>query len=163
MRELMACWPPPLFRKWVLTVAVGIGYLVVGAAVWLAIGDRVLLMLSATVFLLTLVRAVLLFRCISLQEYEVVEGVCIRITQVPLQKCRRVRLLDAGGEERTLLLNKQANIQVGNQYRFYFQHCGQPILPASPWLQSSLSTGSFLSMEDLGEFSESSAPTAEHK
>ena len=69
MRAALSAWPPPLLRRWVLTIAAGVGFLLVGVAVWLAAGDRMMLILSSTAFLLALVRAVLLFRCFTLEDY----------------------------------------------------------------------------------------------
>lgn len=80
MRAALSAWPPPLLRRWVLTIAAGVGFLLVGVAVWLAAGDRMMLILSSTAFLLALVRAVLLFRCFTLEDYAVVEGVCIQVS-----------------------------------------------------------------------------------
>ena len=60
MRAALGAWPPPLLRRWVLTIAAGVGFLLVGVAVWLAAGDQIMLILSGTAFLLVLVRAVLL-------------------------------------------------------------------------------------------------------
>ena len=56
MRELMRQWPPVLLRRWMLTVAAGVGFLLVGAAVWLALGDRIMLLLSGAAFTLILLK-----------------------------------------------------------------------------------------------------------
>ena len=39
-------WPAVLRRRWILTGAAGIGFLLVGLAVFFSLGDLVLLMLS---------------------------------------------------------------------------------------------------------------------
>ena len=150
MRAALSAWPPPLLRRWVLTIAAGVGFLLVGVAVWLAAGDRMMLILSSTAFLLALVRAVLLFRCFTLEDYAVVEGVCIQVTVLPLQKCRKVLLLDEEDHEHSLLVGKQYRLRVGVRYRFYFQRQSGAQLPGT-WLASSLAAGELLGVEELGE------------
>lgn len=67
MMELIKMWPAVLIHRWGLTIAAGFGFLLVGVAVWMATQDRIMLLLSGTVFLLSLGRAALLFRCFVLQ------------------------------------------------------------------------------------------------
>ena len=74
MRAALSTWPPPLLRRWVLTIAAGAGFFLVGIAVWLASQDRMILILSGTLFLLSLVRAVQLYRCFAQEDYAVVDG-----------------------------------------------------------------------------------------
>ena len=149
MREALSAWPHPLLRRWILTIAAGIGFLAIGVAVWLASGDRMLLALSGTACLLSLGRAVILFRCFTLEDYAVVDGVCIQITTLPLQKCRKIRLLDGEDRELSLLIGKQYRLRVGVRYRFYFQRPYGLRLPGT-WIASSLAAGSLLGVEELG-------------
>lgn len=146
MSELMKQWPPVLLRRWLLTVALGLGFLVVGLAVWLALRDRTFLYLSGVVFLLSLGRAVMLFRCFLLGDYEVLEGVCIQTAQFPLQRYRKVRFLNAEEQEFTLMLGKQQRVQVGSQYRLYLQRGKNLPLPGG-WLSASLAAGNLLGIE----------------
>lgn len=110
--ELIKMWPAVLIHRWGLTIAAGFGFLLVGVAVWMATQDRIMLLLSGTVFLLSLGRAALLFRCFVLGNYTVLEGVCVQITPLPLQKCRKVRLLGADEEELSLCIGRQYTMQV---------------------------------------------------
>lgn len=146
MSELMKQWPPVLLRRWLLTVALGLGFLVVGLAVWLALRDRTFLYLSGVVFLLSLGRAVMLFRCFLLGDYEVLEGVCIQTAQFPLQRYRKVRFMNAEEQEFTLMLGKQQRVQVGSQYRLYLQRGKNLPLPGG-WLSASLAAGNLLGIE----------------
>ena len=93
MSELIKQWPPVLLRRWLLTVALGLGFLVVGLAVWLALRDHTFLYLSGVVFLLSLGRAVMLFRCFLLGDYEVLEGVCIQTAQFQTPVYSALKLL----------------------------------------------------------------------
>lgn len=146
MSELIKQWPPVLLRRWLLTVALGLGFLVVGFAVWLALRDHTFLYLSGVVFLLSLGRAVMLFRCFLLGDYEVLEGVCIQTAQFPLQRYRKVRFMNAEEQEFTLMLGKQQRVQVGSQYRLYLQRGKDLPLPGG-WLSASLAAGNLLGME----------------
>ena len=44
--EKLKAWPPVLLRKWLLTCVIGIGCLLVGIVMFLAAGDRVMLMIG---------------------------------------------------------------------------------------------------------------------
>lgn len=150
MIELIRMWPPVLFRRWMLTIAAGFGFLLVGTAVWLATRDSIMLLLSAAVFLLSLGRAVLLFRCFVLGNYAALEGVCIQVSQVPLRKCKKVRLLRNDEEELSLCIGKQYAMRVGCRYRIYLQHPDGVSLPGT-WLAPSFSTGNLLGVEEIAE------------
>lgn len=150
MRAALSTWPPPLLRRWVLTIAAGVGFFLVGIAAWLASQDRMMLVLSGTLFLLSLARAVRLFRCFALEDYAVVDGVCIQVAVIPLHKCRKVLLLDDQDQELSVLIGKQYRLQVGVRYRFYFQRQSGPQLPGT-WLASSLAAGSLLGVEEWNE------------
>lgn len=150
MSELMKQWPPVLLRRWLLTVAAGFGFLLVGFAVWLAMRDKMLLVLSGAVFLFSLGRAVMLFRCFLLGDYEVLDGVCIQVVQVPLQRCRKVRFLSGEEEDVTLMLGKQQKVQVGCRYRLYLRR-GGGVPEFAGWLSASLTAGNLLGMEQIGE------------
>ena len=39
-------WPVPLLRKWLLSAAIGLGCLLVGIIMYIALADKVMLMLS---------------------------------------------------------------------------------------------------------------------
>ena len=51
--EKLKAWPPVLLRKWLLTCVIGIGCLLVGIVMFLAAGDRVMLMISGLLALMT--------------------------------------------------------------------------------------------------------------
>ena len=112
-----------------------------------------MLLLSGTVFLLSLGRAALLFRCFVLGNYTVLEGVCVQITPLPLQKCRKVRLLGADEEELSLCIGRQYTMQVGERYRIYLQRQSGVSLPGT-WLAAAFSTGNLLGVERVEDNSE---------
>lgn len=153
MGHFFHSWPPAIFRRWLSTLILGCVCLLVGVVAGAGFGDGTLLVLSGAVFLFSLLRAALLCRVILRGDYETIQGVCVQISERPLQKCRRVRFLDAEGNEQTLLLGKQARLHIGYRYRFYLKRGGQPTFD-SAWLQSSLATDQLLGYEELGEYIE---------
>ena len=66
-------------QKLFLTVCLGGFCILIGAGVFWFNKDRVILVLSAAVFLLCMVKAWTLYKMIQENRYEVVEGVCIGI------------------------------------------------------------------------------------
>ena len=148
--EKLKAWPPVLLRKWLLTCVIGIGCLLVGVVMFLAAGDRVMLMISALLALLTALRCVSFYRLVSKQEYETVEGVCIGVRKAPLRKQRSLCLLTESGAEHTITLDKQTPVRIGNCYRAYFQSSG--IASEAVPLQSFLAQDQFLALENLGEY-----------
>ncbi len=143
--EKLREWPPVLLRKWLLSIAIGLGYLAVGVVMFFVAGDHVLLVISLLLVLATALRCARLFRLFSSQGYEWIDGTCVGIRQAPLRKQRSLRLLDLDGAEHTFSLNCRLPVQVGRQYRVYF--C--PSSTVAPLLAQR----QFLALEDLGELS----------
>lgn len=150
----MKDFPPVLFRKWIFTLAVGVCCLGVGSVYFFFARDGVLMGLSGLVFGFSLLRGILLYRTISSQDYETVEGTCVAISNRLLRKCRRIKIMDDQGIESTLLLAKQTKIKIGYQYRFFFKKNARSSL-GSEYLDTALSTDCFLGYEELGQYSES--------
>ena len=139
-------WPAPLLRKWLLSAAIGLGCLLVGIIMYVALADKVMLMLSILLTLLTAGHCTILYRQIGREAYECVEGVCIKIQKAPLRKQRSLCLLTDGGIEHTVTLDTRIPVRIGNCYRlFYLTADDEPyqIFPAQQ---------QFLALEDLGEY-----------
>lgn len=148
--EKLKAWPPALLRKWLATCMIGASCLVVGTVMYLAANDRVMLVISVLLALLTALRCASFFRLVCLQAYETVEGVCVGIKKAPFRKQRSICLLTESGAEYTITLNKQTLVRIGNCYCAYFQHTEQApdVIP----FQRSLAQDQFLALEDLGEY-----------
>lgn len=143
--------PAPLRRKLFLTALLGFVCLLIGSAMFIFAKDRIMLMLSAAVCLLSIVKAYSVFRLVVKEEYETVEGTCVGVTPKPLRKYRKIRIMDDDGNESSLLLDKQAKIKIGFQYRFFFKKT-QRITLGSEYFDTVLSSDYFLGYEKLGEF-----------
>lgn len=151
-------WPAVLQRRWLLSGAAGLGFLAVGAAAFLALQDRVLLMISALLAFCIALRSVSFYRMARSNGYEVVEGVCIELGRPGMKKQQSVRLLQMDGNEYAVMLDKRTTLRIGNLYRLYFRQAPPSQLSG---LERYLAQDQFLGLEDLGEYREGAedAPT----
>ena len=140
-------WPAPLLRKWFLSAAIGLGCLLVGIIMYIALADKVMLMLSILLTLLTAGRCMILYRQIGRKAYECVEGVCIKIQKAPLRKQRSLCLITDSGIEHTVTLDARIPVRIGNSYRLFYlaTEVDGPNQIFSAQQQ-------FLALEDLGEY-----------
>lgn len=143
--------PFPLRRKFYITGLLGLLCLLIGIAVYFFSKDRTMLLLSGVVCILCILRAYSIFRIITDEQYETVEGTCVGIMPKPLRKYRKVRIMDDEGNESSLLLNKQSKVKIGYRYRFYFKKT-QRLTLGNEYIDSSLSSDCFLGYEELGEY-----------
>lgn len=90
-------------------------------------------------------------RIISSEEYETVEGTCVVVLPKPLRRYRKIKIMDDKGNESSMLLGKQSKVKIGYRYRFYFKET-QHISLGSEYLDSAMSSDSFLGYEELGEY-----------
>ena len=110
---------------------IGIGCLVIGVVMLVIIGDTMLLGLSVILALLTAVRCVILYRRIGRGEFEMVEGVCINITLIPLQRRRSLTIQTDEGEETIIRTDNRSVPYVGGRYRVYIMGSSVNFDPSS--------------------------------
>ncbi|MBQ5642579.1 MAG: hypothetical protein IIV13_02335 [Bacteroidaceae bacterium] len=140
-------WPAPLLRKWLLSAALGVGFLTVGSIMYIALDDKIMLMLSLPLSLLSAGRCVLLYRQIGWDAYECVEGVCIKIQKAPLRKQRSLCLITDSGIEHTVTLDARIPVRIGNSYRLFYLAATDD----GPY-QIFSAQQQFLALEDLGGY-----------
>lgn len=157
MKHLLE-WPVPLLRKWLLSAAIGLGYMIAGIIMYVALADVVMLMLSIMLTLLSAGRCVLLYRQIGREAYACVEGVCIKIQKAPLRKQRSLCLLTDSGAEHTVTLDKRIPVRIGNCYRLFY-----PATENDSPHQFFFARQQFLALEDLGEYQPPSVSPEEEK
>lgn len=139
--------PQPLLRKIILTPLLGIGCLIFGIAAHIGAEDRTLLMLSGVLFVFCIYKGVQSYRIASSAQYEIVCGTCVRLSPQLFGKLRKVILMDDAGVEITLRLPKQYRMMIGSRYRFYFHKTASQHSVGNEYLDTLLSTDSFLGYE----------------
>ena len=140
-------WPAPLLRKWLLSAVIGLGFLIVGSIMYVALNDKIMLLLSIPLTLLSTGRCALLYRQIGHEAYECVEGVCIKIQKAPLLKQRSLCLLTDSGIEHTVTLDSRISVRIGNCYRLFYLAAEDDAM-----YQLFHAPQQFLALEDLGEY-----------
>ena len=149
--DLIKTAPASLQRKLLLTALTGVLFLLVGIAMFLFSKDVIMLALSAAVCVGAFWKALTLFHVIVKEKYEIVEGTCVGISQNPVRKYRKIKIVDDSGNESSLLMGKQDKIKIGYRYRFYFKNTDRLTLGSS-YLDTALSSDCFIGFEELGKF-----------
>ena len=144
-------WPAVLRRRWLLTGAAGIGFLLVGLAVFFALEDRVLLILSGMLTFCTLLHCAEYYRTVRSRRYQVIEATCVALGRAGIWRQRKVRLLLQDGRDVTVTFDKRMDLRIGRQYRIFCR-----LNRATPHdgadLQDLPAEDSILALEDLGEY-----------
>lgn len=148
-------FPRALFRKALLTLLTGAGCFLFGVAYYLYAADRIFLILSCMVLLISLYKCFHIYSLVIKKRYETVEGICVGITSKMIGKCNKVKMMDEDGIESTLYLSKNSKLKIGHRYKLYFSQAPQ-INVGSEYLNTALATDSFLGFEDMGEFEKES-------
>ena len=144
-------WPTVLQRRWLLSWAAGAVFLVSGIAMFFALEDRVLLVISILLAVCIILRCFAFYRTVMAGNYEVVSGICIGLGRAGWKKYRTVRLLLTDGTECEITLDKRISLRIGNRYQFYFRTA--PGISETTQLPGRhLMDSSFLALSDLGEY-----------
>lgn len=148
--ETISNWPSAILRRWIGLFTIGIICLLIGAAAGVALKDRIMFLLSASVCAACLIRAGLFYRLVTQKEYEVIEGVCVEIKQWPLQKNCRVKLVDRNEDTHVLSLEKRSRIHMGRCYRVYLHRRKEGAGKLEP---SAICPDSLLGLEEIEDSS----------
>lgn len=143
-------WPIVLKRKWIMTLAMGLLFFLVGVGVYLALSDRTMLLISTALVLCTALRCASFYWTIYTGNYEITEGLCIEIGKADRQRRRKVRLLEEDGNEWAILLDKRTPIRIGNYYRIYYEDCTG--CQREPDMLPAFAAHQFLAVENLGVY-----------
>ena len=126
--------PPALLKTIWLTALIGAGCIGLGILYYLNTKDRVLPLLSPSVLLGCIGKALFLYRTVRKRRYKTMEGTCISAVQKPFGKMQTVGLLDADGTEHMLYLPKSCKMRVGRQYRLYSHRVPRPAVEVAIWM-----------------------------
>lgn len=144
-------WPVVLRRKWLLSLAMGAMFFIVGLVMFFTLRDRTLLFISFLLTLCVLQRCHSFYQMAQEETYEVIEGVCISLDRAILRKRQSVRLLQYDGNECALTLDKRTSLRIGNCYRVYLKpdiNSGYEV----PVLDVFFEQDRILGLENLGEY-----------
>lgn len=86
--------PAPLKRKLLFTIIVGLLCLIIGTAIFIISNDKIMLLLSLAVCVISVYKAFSIYQIILKKQYEVVEGTCVGIVPKPLHKYRKIRIME---------------------------------------------------------------------
>lgn len=140
--------PWVLKRRFLVTLLAGIGTAAVSLVIFLLADDYIILVLGGVLLICCAFRSRILWKLISDEHYETVQGVCTGISSPTFWRYRKIYLLDGYGAEFTLLLDRNARFHIGVQYCFYFQKETNPLM-GMPYLDAVLSTNAFLGYEEV--------------
>jgi hypothetical protein len=143
--------PRILFQKFLFTILIGVGCLIIGAAYYIFSKDNITLALSFFVFIFSIVRSTGLYNIISKKKYEMIEGTCVSVEKKLFIKQYKIKIIDDNGVETSLRLVKQAKIKTGFRYCFYFRQ-EERLSSGSEYFDTALFSEHLLGFEELGEF-----------
>ena len=143
--------PKILSQKIVVTVFIGLGCFIIGAAYFLFSRDKITFLLSLFIFAFSAAKGFGLYRTVSAKKYDIVEGTCIGVTLKPFNKQFIAKIVDDAGIETILRLGKQSKLKIGFRYRFYFAQGGR-LSVGSEYFDTALTSNHFLGFEELGEY-----------
>jgi len=138
--------PIPLYRKMIITALTGSGCMLFAIAYYFAVGDHVLLIISAILLLNCAWKVYSIYRLAKNKSYEMVEGTCVRINPQLVGRFRTVTMMDDDGIETTLRLAKNCKLIIGEKYRLYFDNRNQ-LRTGSGFIDKRLATGNYLGHE----------------
>ena len=102
-------------------MGVGVGFLLVGLAVFFWLGDLVLLMLSGMLTLCTLLHCVEFYRTVRRRRYQAIEATCMALGRPSIGRRREIRLLLQDGREVVVTWDKRVNLRLGHRYRIFYR------------------------------------------
>ena len=112
-------WPAPLLRKWLMLALIGLSCFVIGVIMLAINRDIMFLGLSMVLVIMITVRCVILYHRIDRKAYQTLEGVCVSIITVPLQREHSLKIKTDLGKEKIVLTDNRSIHHVGARYRIY--------------------------------------------
>lgn len=106
---------------------------------------------SVVLGVITFWQAVRLLHTAQMKKYEIVEGKVLKVSdQMPFGRLKRIKLGFPDGGETVLLLEKSIFVEVGTQYRFYFNSQSKN-LSGIRTVDAIWDTGSFYGYEKISQ------------
>lgn len=114
--------PDPIIRHIFCVFIIGVGCLAVGISIYVAAGDKIMLLLSLALFIASMFKA-----CNGLyigihKKYNTITGTCVTMKRQAFKGKNEVVLVDADYREFSLYLHIKYKLQEGKSYIFYFKN-----------------------------------------
>lgn len=115
--------PLPLQRQLIKMMLTALAISIVGLATGLTSDDHVTLWLTCTLLIAYVLRIVVMFKEMVGEQYDIVEGTILSVTDVRLQRQQTIVLMNS--EQRRLRLSGRRHFTVGEHYRLYLRKMSQ--------------------------------------
>ncbi len=113
--------PKPLLKKLIAQAVIGFFFLLVGCVYGIHSKDFIFIILSLFIGLCSLMRTYSFYRLIRNEAYQILSGICIKQTSMPLKKTSQTIFVDEKDSEHRLILDKDIKLFSGHHYRLYFR------------------------------------------
>ena len=100
-------FPVPLKEKLVTVIFIAAFILFAGSVAAVVFKDIIMFILSLLLCVFNLIRAVSLYKTVSGNKYEIVEGRCTEISSVLIRKQKKIKIATEDGDERYFILDRR--------------------------------------------------------
>ena len=111
--------PMPLQRQLIKMVLASFAIGIVGFAAGLATDDHVTIWLTCALLIAYALRIAVMLKEMLDEQYDIVEGTILSVTDVPLQRQQNIVLMDS--EQRRFRLIGRHHFDIGGRYRLYLR------------------------------------------
>ena len=115
--------PVPLQRQLIKMMLTAIAIGIVGFTAGLAMNDHVTICLTCVLLIAYAFRIAGMLKEMVDEQYDIVEGTILSVTDVPLQRQQNIVLMDS--EQRRLRLSGRRQFAIGERYRLYLRKMSQ--------------------------------------
>ena len=139
--------PVPLRRQLIKMTLTAIAIGIVGFAAGLAMDDLVMICLTCVLLIAYALRIAGMLKEMVEEQYDIVEGTILSVTDVPLQRQQNIVLIDS--EQRRFRLSGRRHFFIGERYRLYLRKMSEEQLQ-SPIPMAHILLG-YEQIQDLSE------------
>lgn len=111
--------PVPLQRQLIKMMLMAIVIGIVGLSAGLAMDDLVTIWLTCALLIAYAFRIAVMLKEMLDEQYDIVEGTILSVTDVPLQRQQNIVMMDS--EQRRFRLSGRRHFAIGERYRLYLR------------------------------------------
>ena len=113
--------PKPLSTKLIATIAIGFACLFLGIVYFTTTKDTIFLLLSVTLLICSLVKAMLLYQIIKKKNYILLCGTCIELKRHPIRRTSVITFQLEDDSIFELTLDRSMKLHTNSKYELYFE------------------------------------------